>query len=161
MNSSLSFQSLYHSTLTEDKQQTNVRSSLVTKDISLQRFDPWFFRPFAFWYSGTARLTVSMNQRYGSPVSIRTVRIRSHNSRAETTSTTSLVFGLIKGNRSSSISCSLVKPAPCNDSFSMRYMKSSVTLIPWCKLGHLRFGSPPVGLRISRKSIISGWLILR
>ena len=45
-----------------------------------------------------------------------------------------------------------------SSSASTARMKASGTSRPWCRFSALRFGSPPVGRRISMNSSISGWL---
>jgi hypothetical protein len=62
--------------------------------------------------------------------------------RAETLRTIAPSFGETSGHSSS---------------FSTARMKASGTSTPWCRFSALRFGSPPVGRRISTNSSISGW----
>ena len=63
--------------------------------------------------------------------------------RAETVRMMAPSFGLQSGHSSS---------------FSTARMKASEISSPWCRFSALRFGSPPVGRRISMNSSISGWL---
>ena len=48
-----------------------------------------------------------------------------------------------------------------SDAFMRALIKASETRIPWCKFSDFLLGSPPVGLRISINSSISGWSIGR
>src|ERR1700733_679349 len=109
--------------------------------ISLHRLDVLTSSPASLWCSGRALLTWSENPRYGSPVSNRAVRIRTHSARAEIDRTTDLSFG------DSSDHCS---------SASTARMNASGIWMPWCRFSAFRFGSPPVGRRISMNSSISG-----
>ena len=78
---------------------------------------------------------------YGSPVSIRAVKILIQSSRADTVFINALSFGLTS--------------AHCSSASTAR-MNASVRSTPWCRLRAFLFGSPPVGRRISMNSSISG-----
>ncbi len=67
--------------------------------------------------------------------------MRIQSERAEMLRTTVPSFGDTSGHASSA---------------STARMNSSGTSTPWCRFGALRFGSPPVGRRISMNSSISG-----
>ena len=90
----------------EHRQHTAVRSRPfwsrpVGSVISLHRFDVFTSSPASLWCSGRARFTWSEKIRYGSPVSIRAVRMRIHNPRAEIDRTTDPSFGDTSGHASS------------------------------------------------------------
>ena len=153
--SSMKHRSFCHSSkysrLTELRQQTAVRSSPrwsipVGSVISEQRLLIFTRRPRRFCASGNALFTASSKIMYGSPVSIRAVRIRTHRLRAETVRTSSPLCGLTNVHSSS---------------FSTAFMNLSEITTPWCRFRALRFGSPPDGRRISRNSSISGCSICR
>ncbi len=105
---SVSFHSSYFSRLTEDRQQTAVRSSLVTKWISLHKLLPLIFRPSFFCTSGNALLAVSIKFKYGSPVLYLVSRMVSHNLRAEIISLISSSLGSFS-SQSISISTASMK----------------------------------------------------
>ncbi len=72
--------------------------------------------------------------------------MRIHKPRAEMRRTTESSFGEISAQSS---------PA------STARIKASETKRPWCRFSAFRFGSPPVGRRISTNSSISGWLTFK
>ncbi len=69
--------------------------------ISLHRFEVFTSSPASFCRSGRARFTLSLNTRYGSPVSIRAVRMRIHRPRAEMRRTMAPSLGEVSAHSSS------------------------------------------------------------
>ena len=101
MNCWSSFHSSKYSRLTDERQQTAVRSAEVGRKISVQRFEPLILRPFSANHEGSARFAVSVKTRYGSPVCMRISSMRCQRSRAETVVTTLPDAGSTKGHVSS------------------------------------------------------------
>ena len=141
MNSSSSFHSSNFSRLTEERQHTAVRSSLVGRVISEHKLLCFISNPNSFCSLGSFSLHVSRLIRYGSPVSA-LVCIKDHQrSLAETVFTASFVLGSISLQSLSSLTAS---------------RNSLVRLTALCRFKLLRFKSPPVVLRIAMNSSISG-----
>jgi len=92
-----------------------------------------------------ALFTWSTNTRYGSPVSMRAVRIANpQRARAESLRWTAPSFGETRAHSSSFSTAT-------HEGVGNEKARG-------CRFGALRFGSPPVGRRISMNSSISGWL---
>ena len=115
INNLLSFHSSKYSKFTEDKQHTAVLSFAVGNVISEHKFEWLNFNPSFFWDSGSAALTVSINEMYGSPVAILVSRILIHKVLASIVLITCLVCGSIKSQASP---------------FCTASIKASVILIP-------------------------------